>query len=126
VSGPDGVVVEASGSEEDPRILSRELDRYPHMDWWSYQGVNFTQYWRQPKPVDAGLEAVVNARAVYYGQTIPIPGGKAFENFELNAPFHPGQVFIYGVRPPEPGAHVRPEHPAAMSAEGSRKDGAAK
>ncbi len=90
-----GATVEASGDERDPRLLSQTL---PHGLFWAYEGENFTQYWRQPEPVDADLAAVVNARKTYWMSQIPIPGGKAFENFELNAAFHPGQVFIYGVR----------------------------
>jgi hypothetical protein len=93
----DGAIVEATGNEADPRILSNEIRR---VDWWAYPGVAFTQYWRQPNPVDGDLQVAVNAREKYYGQDLPIPGGKSFENFELNAAFHPGQVFIYGVRPP--------------------------
>ncbi len=90
-----GVTVEASGDERDPRLLSQTL---PRGLFWAYTGENFTQYWRQPEPVDADLAAVVNARKTYWMSQIPIPGGKSFENFELNAAFHPGQVFIYGVR----------------------------
>ena len=48
------------------------------------------EYWRQPEPVDADLAAVVNARKTYWMSQIAIPGGKSFENFELNAAFHPG------------------------------------
>jgi hypothetical protein len=92
-----GAIVEATGNEADPRILSKEI---AFMDWWAYPGVPFIQYWRQPEPVDSDLRVVVNAREVYYGQTVPIPGGKSFENFELNAGYYPGQTFIYGVRPP--------------------------
>ncbi len=76
-------------------MLSRTL---PSGLFWAYPGENFVQYWRQPEPVDADLAAVVNARKTYWMSQIPIPGGKSFENFELNAAFHPGQVFIYGVR----------------------------
>jgi hypothetical protein len=94
----DGVIVEATGDEADPRILSKKIS---HVDWWAYPGVAFTQYWRQPEPVDKDLRVAVNAREKYYGQNLFIPGGKSFENFELGAAFHPGQVFIFGVRPPE-------------------------
>lgn len=93
----NGVVVSADGNEDDARILSKTLPPGLH---WVYTGENFTQYWRQPEPVDADLAAVVNARRMYWASRIPIPGGKAFENFELNAAYHPGQVFIYGVRRP--------------------------
>lgn len=90
-----GASIEANGDERDPRLLSQTL---PRGLFWAYPGENFTQYWRQPEPVDTDLTAVVNARKTYWMSRIPIPGGKSFENFELNAAFHPGQVFIYGVR----------------------------
>ena len=93
----DGVIVEATGDEPDPRVLSRTL---PPGLFWAYMGENFVQYWRQPEPVDPDLAAVVNARKTYWMSQILISGGKSFENFELNAAFHPGQVFIYGVRQP--------------------------
>jgi len=95
-NGVTGVTVEASGDERDPGVLSRTL---PPGLFWAYPGENLVQYWRQPEPVDADLAAVVNARKTYWRSQIPIPGGKSFENFELNAAFYPGQVFIYGVRP---------------------------
>jgi hypothetical protein len=95
VRNRNGVRVEASGDERDPRVLSRTL---PPGLFWAYPGENLVQYWRQPEPVDTDLAAVVNARKTYWMSRIPIPGGKSFENFELSAAFHPGQVFIYGVR----------------------------
>lgn len=100
----EGAYADATGDEEDPRILSRKISS---VDWWAYPGLPFVQYWRQPNPVDGDLRVVVNSREIYYGQTLPIPGGKSFENFELDAGFYPGQTFIYGVRPPgeaPPGA----------------------
>jgi len=92
-----GAYVDATGDEADPRVLSESI---AFMDWWAYTGLPFTQYWRQPNPVDKDLRVVVNAREKYYGQNVLIPGGKSYENFELNADFYPGQVFIYGVRMP--------------------------
>jgi hypothetical protein len=94
----DGVIVTADSDEADARVLSKTLpDR---LRFWQYTGVNFVQYWRQPEPVDPGLVAVVNARKMYWRRTTEVPGGLAFENFELNAPFHEGQTFIFGVKSP--------------------------
>ena len=92
-----GAYAEATGDEADPRILSKTIQQ---IEWWMYPGLPFTQYWRQPNPVDKDLRVVVNARERYYGQPYAIPGGKSFENFELGADFYPGQAFIFGVRPP--------------------------
>lgn len=94
----DGVIVRADSDEKD----SREVSKTGKMDWfWAYLGVNFTQYWRQPEPVDTDLRVVVNARKTYWGSDIDIPGGKSYENFELNAAYRPGQTFIWGVKYPE-------------------------
>jgi hypothetical protein len=45
----------------------------------------------------AELQAVVNARYTYWQSRQPIPGGVAFENFELREPFYPGQRFVFGI-----------------------------
>lgn len=90
-----GAIVLAKSDEKDSRTASTTM---PKGFFWAYTGLNFTQYWRQPEPVDRDLRAVVNARKVYWGGTYPIPGGKAFENFELNAAFYEGQVFVFGVK----------------------------
>lgn len=100
----EGAYADATGDEKDPRINAEKI---AFMDWWAFRGLPFIQYWRQPNPVDKDLRVAVNAREIYYGQTVPIPGGKSFENFELSAGFYPGQTFIFGVRLPEdapPGA----------------------
>jgi hypothetical protein len=92
-----GAIAMAEGSENDPRVLSRLI---PAGSWWRYEGPNFIQCWRQPNPVDRDLQVLVNARKTYWGGSDPIPGGMAFENFEMNAAFHAGQVFIFGVKRP--------------------------
>ncbi|HEY3413153.1 MAG TPA: hypothetical protein VGM51_08855 [Armatimonadota bacterium] len=94
-----GVIVMADGSEKEAWRLSRQI---PERSWWRYEGPNFTQYWRQPEPVDPDLRVLVNARKAYWSSSDPIPGGKAFENFEMNATFHSGQIFIFGVIRPAP------------------------
>ncbi|HTL29858.1 MAG TPA: hypothetical protein VL282_11580, partial [Tepidisphaeraceae bacterium] len=92
------VMVWADSDESDSRVLSKTLpDR---LRFWQYTGVNFVQYWRQPQPCDPDLAAVVNARKTYWRRTTEVPGGMAFENFELNAAFREGQTFIFGVKPP--------------------------
>lgn len=93
-----GAIVRANSDEKDSRVVSKT----GKMDWfWAYLGANFYQYWRQPAPVDADLRVVVNSRKLYWGSNIAIPGGKSYENFELNAAYYPGQTFIYGVTYPE-------------------------
>jgi hypothetical protein len=43
------------------------------------------------------LHVAVNARYTYWQSSRPIPGGVAFENFELRERFYEGQVFIFGI-----------------------------
>jgi len=73
---------------------------------WHYRPFyKLTQYWR----VDAGdydksLQVRVNGRAKYWGGESPhkedyisVPGGPAFENFELRENYHSGQKFYFGL-----------------------------
>jgi hypothetical protein len=48
--------------------------------------------------------ARVNARKTYWASQAAIPGGVAFENFELEAPFRPGQKLVFGITPERPEA----------------------
>lgn len=95
----DGAIVRSWGSEDDPAVLSRRLP--PPFGFWAYGGRNFVQYWRQPEPVDADLRVAINARKTYWMSEMPIPGGKAIENFELSATFREGQTFIWGLETPD-------------------------
>jgi hypothetical protein len=65
---------------------------------WYYGGAAMTQFWKKKAGTfHDGLEGVVNARFLYWKSDQPIPGGIAFENFELREPFYPGQQFIFGI-----------------------------
>ncbi|WP_182864739.1 hypothetical protein [Stieleria mannarensis] len=67
---------------------------------WRYVGHKATHYWRAEstaKPL-----AAVNGRKTYWMSQSPIPGGIAFENFELRMPFSRGQRLWFGVLPDEP------------------------
>lgn len=66
--------------------------------WWSFEGLVSTQYWRKyPGTVKTPLNVRVNGRAVYYGTQTPLPGGVAFENFELIEKYEPGVESAFGV-----------------------------
>jgi hypothetical protein len=66
--------------------------------FWDYRGQKVTQYWKKPAGAFRDdLRAVVNARYTYYGTTNPIPGGVAFENFELQERYYEGQRFVFGI-----------------------------
>jgi len=67
-------------------------------DFWKYGGEKVTQYWRKPAAgLNDSLRCAVNARSTYWMSGNPIPGGPAFENFELVEDFEDGQQFIFGV-----------------------------
>lgn len=91
------VVVAAANDEADP-TAALTADNF-----WKYRGTKVTQYWRVPAAqVDDSLRCVVNARFMYWRSHNPVPGGLAFENFELVADFKEGQQFIFGVTPRTP------------------------
>ena len=92
-------VVAARPDEPDPVRATYGSDVHPN---WHYQGKTATQYWRAPAL--RNLVARVNARKTYWASKAAIPGGVAFENFELEAPFEPGQKFVFGITPELPAA----------------------
>lgn len=74
--------------------------------WWKYEGNIATQYWRVPKPTKY-LIVRVNGRTNYYGaDNWRIPGGIAFENFEVEEPFVAGQEFVFGATTAKPNKNV--------------------
>lgn len=95
-----GPVVCATSDEADPRAAPPD----PAAPRWAYRGgFSPTQYWRKPGGGDADrLRVRVNGRRLYWGTRAPIPGGLAFENFDLVEPFSEGQAFVFGLtrRPP--------------------------
>lgn len=65
---------------------------------WGFHGKVSTQYWRKyPGTAQKDLRVKVNGRATYYGGHAPIPGGVAYENFELIESFKPGLEFWFGI-----------------------------
>jgi hypothetical protein len=90
-------LVAATTNEAEPTRAAYGKDVPP---WWHYQGAKATQYWRTRFRDD--LVVRVNGRAIYWGTSAAIPGGVAYENFELEAPFTPGQKFRFGVTPDTP------------------------
>jgi hypothetical protein len=71
---------------------------FPGTRHWYYGGAKVTQYWRKPKGAFRDdLHALVNARHTYWQSAQPIPGGVAFENFELRERFYDGQCSVFGI-----------------------------
>jgi hypothetical protein len=64
---------------------------------WRYTGVPARQYWQAA--ICPGLTARVNGRTTFWSTNVSIPGGPAFENFELMSPFSNGQLFCFGIEP---------------------------
>jgi hypothetical protein len=88
------VLVAVTTDEEDPASVVP----FPGTRRWRYNGIKVSQYWKRLHgTVGAGLEGAVNARYTYWQTRQPIPGGVAFENFELREPFCEGQQFIFGI-----------------------------
>ena len=72
---------------------------------WNFDGLVSTQYWRKyPGTVKPPLRVRVNGRACYYGSSAQIPGGVAFENFELIEKYEPGVESAFGVTLQTPAA----------------------
>jgi hypothetical protein len=86
--------VSATPDEPDPQKATYAPDT---PEWWQYRGKPARQFWRARAAQD--LKVRVNGRFVYWAGDRPIPGGVAFENFEMEAPFHPGGEFVFGVEP---------------------------
>ena len=99
---PDGTKIVAITPSEE----SLASDEIPH-DFWQFPGKVATQYWRKyPGTTNKNLRVRVNGRANYYGTPTPIPGGVAYENFEIIEDFKPGTEQWFGVtllRPREMG-----------------------
>ncbi len=91
------VVAAATPDEADPAATVPD----PSQPWfWHYAGRKVTQFWlKRAGSFDEALRVKVNARRVYWASRFPIPGGVAFENFEMVEPFRPGQRFWFGITP---------------------------
>jgi len=106
-------VVAATPNERDPgkAVYAPEVHRF-----WRYGGKLATQYWRAPATKDLAVQ--VNGRTTYWASQAPIPGGIAYENFELVAPFAAGQSFTFGVTPEPPEALGFPRAPQRPATDG--------
>jgi hypothetical protein len=98
VAEPSETFSELASWPQEPAYLS---------SWaWRYRPFyKMTQYWRKElKGSDSSLLVRVNGRAKYWSggsgdksRYIDIPGGPAFENFELRENYHAGQKFYFGL-----------------------------
>lgn len=75
-----------------------DVHPFPGTQRWYYGGCPVTQFWKKAKGTwRDDLHVAVNARYTYWRTLQPIPGGIAFENFELRERFYPEQQFIFGI-----------------------------
>ncbi len=86
-------LVEVSTDMPDPADVAHDKDVAPH---WRYVGNKAVHYWRAE--ADSNPFAAVNGRRTYWMSKSSIPGGVAFENFELGLPFQSGQRLWFGVK----------------------------
>jgi hypothetical protein len=65
---------------------------------WHYDLPKLTQYWRiAAHEIQPDLRVRVNGRRVYWASHNVVPGGIAYENFDVRQRYIPGQTFIYGI-----------------------------
>ena len=88
------VLAAITTDERDPA----KVDPFPAQPGWRYGGFPVTQYWKKrPGGWRDDLHVAVNARYTYWLSQHPIPGGIAFENFEMRERFYEGQRFVFGI-----------------------------
>jgi len=102
-----GWLAVAETNETFPELAAWPQEAAYQAKWsWRYRPFfKLTQYWRsEPGPDDSSLQIRVNGRAKYWSggsgnknNYIDIPGGPAFENFELRKHFRDGQKFYFGL-----------------------------
>jgi len=81
-----------------------DVHPFPGSDSWYYGGFPVTQFWKKAKGTwRDDLQVLVNGRYRYWGTQQAVPGGVAFENFEMRERFYSGQQFIFGITRRTPG-----------------------
>lgn len=109
--GDGDAIALATTDEDDPSAVT-----VPNGPGWNYRAEKLTQYWRVPaRHIQPDLRVKINGRRVYWGSSNPIPGGPAFENFELRQRYVPGQVFVFGLTPLAP-SQIQPKIPCLPTA----------
>ncbi len=111
------VVAVISPDEFEPR----EVWPLPS-DAWHHDGNWTAQFWLKPAGTfDQSLHCRVNGRRVYWASEVPIPGGIAYENFELREDFHAGQEVWFGYTTESPARVFGFRYDAAPAAVPRRK-----
>jgi hypothetical protein len=93
-TGPGEIMAAITTDEAAPA----QVEPFPGRSHWRYAGAPVTQYWKKPAGAwRSDLHLAVNGRFTYWMSRQPIPGGVAFENFEMRERFQQGQRFIFGI-----------------------------
>jgi hypothetical protein len=86
-------IVFATTNEENPSSFPGTPSGH-----WHYPLPTLTQYWRiEAHQIQPDLRVRVNGRRVYWASHDPVPGGIAYENFDVRQRYIPGQTFIFGI-----------------------------
>jgi hypothetical protein len=104
----DGSYIAYAESNESFNELAAWPQTPVYLKHWAWRYRPFyklTQYWRVDSAgYDPSLQVRVNGRAKYWGgestdksKYANVPGGPAFENFELRENYKPGQNFYFGL-----------------------------
>jgi hypothetical protein len=99
------VMAESSGSFSELAFWPQEPAYMARWGWRYRPFYTLTQYWRKvSSDADSTLQVRVNGRVTYWtggsedkSRYIKIPGGPAFENFEMRERYHAGQTFYFGL-----------------------------
>lgn len=91
-------IVFATTNEDNPSSFPGT-----HNGHWHDPLPKLTQYWRIPAhDIQPDLRVRVNGRRVYWASHDPVPGGIAYENFDVRQRYVPGQTSIFGITPKNP------------------------
>ena len=97
-TGDGDAIVFATTNEENPSSFPGTPSGH-----WHYPLPTLTQYWRiEAHEIQPDLRVRVNGRRVYWASHDPVPGGIAYENFDVRQRYIPGQTFIFGITPRTP------------------------
>jgi hypothetical protein len=104
-SGDPIVIAESNESFNELALWPQTLAYQSKWQWRYRPFYKLSQYWRvDAAGYDSSLQVRVNGRSKYWAggsddraKYISIPGGAAFENFELRESYHNGQKFYFGL-----------------------------
>ncbi|MGN6534089.1 MAG: hypothetical protein ACTHK0_20280 [Ginsengibacter sp.] len=99
------VLAESNESFDELSSWPQTADYLARWSWRYRPFFKVTQYWRKESAkYDPSLHVRVNARVKYWSggsgnknNYLNIPGGPAFENFELREKYYRGQKFYFGI-----------------------------